>query len=147
MNRPIYDEGATPVAPRDEPRRRRPLATILGLLILLVVVAAVVAFLLARKSSDSAKKDVTIQACQADPGGGKPKASGQILNHSSKTSNYVVNLKFKDAQGNAVATGVAPVKSVKSKQSATWELTGTNSAKGPLTCAITGVSRTHLPGQ
>ena len=30
---------------------------------------------------------------------------------------------------------------------ARWELTGTRSAEGPLTCELTDVSRTHLPGQ
>lgn len=139
-------EGASAVRP-PERKGKKALWTILGLILLALIAAAVVAFLLARKTTDDAKKDSTVKACNADAGGGKPKASGQILNHSSKTSNYVIRLKFNDAQGNSVSEGAAPVKDVEANKTATWELTGTRSAKGPLTCEITGVSRTHLPGQ
>lgn len=120
---------------------------LLGLLLLVVIAAVVLAVVLAGKNTKEAKKDVTIKTCTAKPSGGKPEASGDILNHSSKTSNYVVKLKFLDAQGNSVAEGAAPVKSIDANQTATWELTGDRDAKGPVKCEITGVSRTHLPGQ
>jgi len=90
---------------------------------------------------------VTVAACNADPGGGDPTASGQIVNDSSKTSNYVIRLRFNDAQGNGVSEGVVAVDDVEAGATARWELTGTRSAEGPLTCEITDVSRTHLPGQ
>lgn len=117
------------------------------MLALVVIAAVVIAVVLAGRSSDDAKKDVSVQACNADANGGKPKASGQIINHSSKTSNYVVKLKFTDAQGNSVSEGAAPVKSVDANETAQWELTGDRGAKGPLKCELSGVSRTHLPGQ
>lgn len=146
MNRPTTD-GASSLGAPPPPKRGKLLRTILGLLLLLIIVAAVAAFLLARKSTDTAKKDVTVTECAADPSGGKPKASGTIDNHSSKTSNYLIRIAFKDAQGNSVTEGVDTVKSVEANKSATWELTGANSAKGPLTCDTKGVSRTHIPGQ
>jgi hypothetical protein len=139
----LVDSEGRPVAVR----RRRVLPIVLGLILLLVVAAIVIAVVIAGKDTKGAKQDVTVRACNADPGGGKPTASGVILNHSSKTSNYVVKLKFTDAQGNTLSEGAAPVKSVDSKRTASWELTGDRSAKGPVKCVLTGVSRTHLPGQ
>ena len=128
-------------------KKRGKLWLILGLLLLLIIAAVVVALVLAGRNTQDAKKDVSIKTCQADPQGGKPKASGQIRNHSSKTSNYVVKIKFNDAQGNSLSEGAAPVQSVDANKTATWELTGDRSAKGPLKCELTGVSRTHVPGQ
>jgi len=125
--------------------RRGIVASLIGVLILaLVIIAAVVVF---AKDDSSAKRDVTVQACNADPTGDKPTASGQIVNHSSKTSDYVVRLKFTDAQGNQVAEGVDGVKSVASGAGATWTLKGDRDARGPVKCTVTGVTRTHLPGQ
>jgi hypothetical protein len=112
-----------------------------------VVAAVVLVVVLVTRTSDDAKDDVTVAACNADPGGGDPTASGQIVNDSSKTSNYVIRLRFNDAQGNGVSEGVAAVDDVEAGATASWELTGTRSARGPVTCELTDVSRTHLPGQ
>jgi hypothetical protein len=131
----------------EEKKGRGKLGLILGILLLVVLAAVAAVVILAGRNTQDAKKDVTIKSCQADPQGGKPKASGQILNHTSKTSNYVVKIKFKDAQGNSLSEGAAPVQSVNADKTATWELTGARAAKGPLTCELTGVSRTHVPGQ
>jgi len=119
-------------------------AVLIGLLIVAAVIIATVVF---AKSDHAAKGDVTVQTCNADPAGDKPTASGQILNHSTKTSNYIIRLKFTDAQGNQVAEGVNGVKSVAPGATATWTLEGDRDAKGPVQCKVTGVSRTHLPGQ
>lgn len=129
--------------------RRRVPWWLLLLVFLLIVAVIALAIILAHNNSSSskAKQDVTVQACNADPGGGKPKASGQIVNKSSKTSNYVVRLKFLDAQGNQVTDGVDGVKGVKPLETVKFDLTGIQKAKGPLTCEVTGVTRTHLPGQ
>jgi hypothetical protein len=128
-------------------QRRR---SFVGPLVALIIVAAlvIVAIALFRDNgSSSAKKDVNVQSCTADPGGGKPTARGQIVNRSSKTSNYVIRLKFTDAQGNQVSEGASAVKDVASNETAAWDLTGTRGAKGPLNCEVTGVTRTHIPGQ
>lgn len=134
-------------AAAERPRRR--VWPIVLLVLLLLIIIAVVAVILAHRnsSSDTAKKDVTITACNADPGGGKPKAEGQVVNQSSKTSNYVIRVKFTDAQGNRVAEGVDGVKGVKALETSKFTLTGDSGAKGPLKCEVSGVTRTHLPGQ
>jgi hypothetical protein len=145
VNRPVYerDEGAS----EDRPRRRgRLLGAVVSLLVLAAVVIVVLVLVINGTSSESAKKDVTVTTCRSVDGG-KPTASGRILNHSSKTSNYVIRLKFTDAEGNTVSEGLAPVDSVGADRTATWELTGARDVKGSVRCEITGVSRTHVPGQ
>ena len=132
----------------ETPPRRGGAFRFIALLVTLVVIAAIVlAVVLVTRTSDDAKDDVTVAACNADPGGGDPSASGEIVNDSSKTSNYVIRLRFNDAQGNGVSEGVVAVDDVEAGATARWELTGTRAAEGPLTCEITDVSRTHLPGQ
>lgn len=129
-------------------RRRRPWLLVLVVVLLLIAVA-VLAVILAHKNSasDAAKQDVTVSACKANPGGGKPKAMGQIVNHSSKTSNYVVQVKFLDAEGNQVAEGADAVRGVKALETSNFTLEGDRSAKGQLKCEVSGVTRTHIPGQ
>lgn len=122
------------------------LGVLLSLIVLAVIVAVVLVVVFKGTSSKSAKKDVTVTACRPN-GDGKPTASGTIVNHSSKTSNYVIQLAFTDAQGNTVSEGVAPVKSVGVKETAKWDLTGDRDVKGSVQCNIVSVSRTHLPGQ
>ena len=129
-----------------EQRRRRVGPFVALLVVVAAVVVAIVVFA-GNNSSNPAKDDVTVQACTADSGGGEPKASGQIVNNTSKPSNYVIRLKFLDSQGNQVSEGVSAVKDVEPNATASWELTGTRDANGPVTCEITGVSRTHIPGQ
>jgi flagellar basal body-associated protein FliL len=144
MNGPVYvREDAD-----DRPRRRgRLLRVVVSLLVLVIIVALVLVLAFKGTSSKSAKKDVTVTACGADSGGGKPTASGTILNHSSKASNYVIQITFTDPQGNTVSEGVAAVKDVAADETATWNLTGPRDTNGAVKCEITDVSRTHLPGQ
>jgi hypothetical protein len=106
------------------------------------VVAGVLALTFAGcSSSKSAKKDVKITSCQAGAGGGKPTASGTIVNHSSKTSAYTVHVKFKDSSGNGVGDGVSVVASVDPNETAKWDTKGTLNAKGPVTCELDSVTR------
>jgi hypothetical protein len=95
-------------------------------------------------SSASAAKDVTVTAC-TNPAGGHPTATGQILNHSSRSSVYTVHVEFTDASGNGVGDGIAAVAKVDPRTSATWHATGTLSAKGSLQCKIASVTRHALP--
>jgi hypothetical protein len=95
--------------------------------------------------SKSAKKDVTITACTASPTGGHPEAAGKIVNHSSKSSLYTVHVKFEDSSGNAVGDGLAAVAKVDPDATAKWTSTGSLDAKGPVSCAISSVSRTAVP--
>jgi hypothetical protein len=120
---------------------------VLAVVVLAAIVVVVVLMLRDDNSSNPAKADVTQTACNADPGGGEPTASGEIVNHSSKTSNYAIQVEFNDPQGNQVSEGATAVNDVEAAERATWELTGARDAKGPVVCEITNVSRTHIPGQ
>jgi hypothetical protein len=127
-----------------EQRRRSNVGILVAVLVLAAIVVGVVV-LLTRDDSPSVRGDVAVQGCQAD--GGKPTATGTILNHSSKTSNYVIRMNFKDGSGNQVSEGVNAVNDVEAGASAQWTLTGTRAARGPVNCEVTGVTRTHIPGQ
>jgi hypothetical protein len=117
--------------------------------VLVVAAIVVVAVLMLRddNSSNPAANDVAVKACNADPAGGEPTASGEIVNHSSKTSNYAITIEFNDPQGNQVSEGATAVNDVEAGDLATWKLTGVREAKGPVGCDISNVSRTHVPGQ
>ncbi len=115
---------------------------------LVVTGIAVVAAALAGACSSAGSKaaqDVTVTTCTADPAGGKPKVSGQIHNNSSKASTYIIHVRFVDPSGNQVGDGVATVGRVETGGTATWTATGTQSAHGPLTCPLSGVTRTVAP--
>ncbi len=143
MARTTYRDDVVEARPRRSGAFR-----LIALLAAVVVIAAIVlAVVLVTRTSGDAKDDVTVRACDADPEGGKPTASGLIVNDSSKTSNYVIRLRFNDSSGNAVSEGVAAVDDVDPDATAEWELTGARSAEGRVTCEVTDVSRTHLPGQ
>jgi hypothetical protein len=129
-----------------ERRRGNGLRVLLGLILIVVIAIVVIVVVLATKESSDAKDDVSIRTCQAG-NGSKPTASGQIDNSTSKDSNYTVRVKFIDSDGNTVSQGEAVVKDVGSNSKATWQLTGVQSADGPVHCELAGVSRTHLPGQ
>jgi len=58
-------------------------------------------------SNKTAEKDVSITACRADPGGGRPTADGTVVNHSSKASTYILSVSFTDSSGNKVTDGGA----------------------------------------
>jgi hypothetical protein len=111
-----------------------------------VVAASVLALAaLGACSSSSAKKDVTITSCKADPGGGHPTVAGSIHNHSSKASTYAVHVKLDDKSGNGVGDAAAAVARVDSGANAKWTATGSEDAKGPVTCSVASVTRTIAP--
>ena len=97
------------------------------------------------KAGGSAAKDVSVGACTADPSGGNPVATGQIHNSTGKASAYVIHVKFVDSSGNTVGDGVATVARVEAHATATWRAVGTLSARGPLTCPLSSVTRTVAP--
>jgi hypothetical protein len=97
------------------------------------------------QAGSSAAKDVNVGACTADPAGGNPVATGQINNSTGKASAYVIHVKFVDSSGNGVGDGVATVARVEAHGTATWRAVGTQSARGPLTCPLSSVTRTVAP--
>jgi hypothetical protein len=93
-------------------------------------------------SGSGAAKDVTVTSCDSSPSGGHPRASGQITNHSSKDSAYVIHVRFTDASGNGVGDGVATVAKVAPSGTASWHADDVTSAKGPVSCKVSSVTRT-----
>ena len=98
-------------------------------------------------SSNPAKDDVTVQACNADPAGGKPTASGQILNNTSKASNYVIRMNSSTPRATRSQRVSTPSTtwSPRRRRHGRWPAPATRT--GPVRCELTGVSRTHIPGQ
>jgi len=110
----------------------------------LPVAAAIGAAVLAGCNSGSTKSpnaDITVTSCAADPAGGKPRASGTIVNHSSKPSGYTFRVRFVDAAGNVVTDAPNGVGRVEPNATANWTALGNGSAKGPLTCKLTDQTR------
>ena len=142
MNRPVHDRHEA--AAGDRPRERGGVLRLTLSLLLLVLIVVIVGALFMRKTSSSdSKKDVAVTTCHAKDGG-RPIASGTIVNHSSKRSDYVIQLEFTDPQGNTVSEGLAPVNGVDSAKRATWKLTGVRSVNGPVQCVVTRVSRSAV---
>jgi hypothetical protein len=96
-------------------------------------------------SSAAAAKDVTETACTSSSTGGRPTASGRIVNHSSKASLYTIHVKFTDTSGNGVGDGLAAVAKVEPGATAKWHATGTLNAKGHVTCKLASVTRNLSP--
>jgi hypothetical protein len=95
-------------------------------------------------STKSPDADITLTTCAADPAGGKPKAGGSIVNHTSKPSGYTFRVRFLDASGNEVSAAQGGVARVEPSQTATWNQEGTASAKGPLSCKLANQTRTAV---
>ena len=112
---------------------------------LLVALVGIAALAGCAASSKTAAKDVTVTACKPSPTGGHPTASGHIVNHSSKASVYTIHVKFKDSAGNSVGDGLTAVARVEAGATATWHATGTLSAKGPVKCSLSNVTRNVSP--
>ena len=93
----------------------------------------------------NASADVTVTGCNADPGGGRPTADGEIKNHSSKDSAYAFRVTFTDSSGNKVTDGAVSVAKVDAGGTASWHADGVTGANGPLTCKVTNVARTAVP--
>jgi hypothetical protein len=95
--------------------------------------------------SGEGTEDVAVGACAADPAGGKPVASGIIVNQSSKPSTYVIRIAFFDSDGNRVSEGVDSVGRVEPGQRAQWNASGAANATGTLRCEATA-TRSEAPG-
>ena len=101
---------------------------------------------LAGCGTSKSTSDATVSACNADPGGGKPTANGEVRNTSSKSSTFFLRIGFYDTSGNRVAEGVDTVGSVDPGGTGPWNTTGAVDAKGPLTCKVVTLRRTAAPG-
>jgi hypothetical protein len=84
--------------------------------------------------------DVTITACSTDPTTGVGIAEVVIVNDSSKTSDYVIDVRFADANGDETVgrtfTGVGPDERI------TTDVRSTDPIDGPFFCVVDFVDRT-----
>jgi cytoskeletal protein RodZ len=119
--------------------------TVAGAIVGLVAIAGAGVTGCSSDKKKEAAKDVTVGDCKADPGGGRPTASGTITNHSSKDSAYAFRVEFDDASGNSVSEGAVTVAKVAHGADASWKATGARSAKGDVTCKVKDVTRTAVP--
>jgi len=87
-------------------------------------------------TSNDPNADITVTSCAADPSGGKPRASGAIVNHSSRPSHYTFVVRFVDSSGNVVTEAPNAVARVEPSATAAWTALGEKSANGPVTCRL-----------
>ena len=71
-----------------------------------LLAGAVAAALLVGCGTSKSTQDASVSACNADPGGSKPTAQGQVINTSSETSSFFVRLGFYDLSNNRVSEEV-----------------------------------------
>lgn len=91
----------------------------------------------------SAAKDVTITSCTTV--NGRPTAKVKIVNHSSKTSNYIVAVAFDSSDGSvhyrsslsSSAKSVAPGQTIQRNAAAIQS----SSTSGKFTCKVSSVTR------
>jgi hypothetical protein len=85
--------------------------------------------------------DVTLETCEAAPTVGLTTARGSILNHSSETSTYFIEVNVLDPAGTVIGNGIASVANVPAGGTATWEApTASTHAEG-VTCDLAEVNR------
>ncbi len=86
--------------------------------------------------------DVQIMACSKQDFGNWPQAKLKVTNHSSKVSDYIVQVEFLDASGTRKAEGTAVVSNLARGRTAEETAAGLAEVAGKVTCRITDVSRT-----
>ncbi|GHC43663.1 FxLYD domain-containing protein [Streptomyces flavofungini] len=87
------------------------------------------------------RADVEIIKCSVEPNTRWPNAELRITNHSSKTSDYWVEVEFVDADGVRIAEGVAGTSNLAPDQVANESASGFREASGKVVCRITDVTR------
>ncbi|MFF4378030.1 hypothetical protein [Kitasatospora sp. NPDC001547] len=92
-----------------------------------------------------AAKDAEITKCTVNDLLKMPEAEVRITNHSSKSSNYIVQLEFTDASGTRIAEGAAATNNLAPSQAAVQKAPGAAQVSGKVNCRITGVTRYAAP--
>ncbi len=91
------------------------------------------------------RADVRITKCAVLEGVRWPTAEVRITNHSSKASNYWVEVEFVDTRGERVSDGFTATNHLAPGRVANETATGTREASGQVTCRITDVTRYAAP--
>ncbi|PBC80098.1 hypothetical protein BX265_5022 [Streptomyces sp. TLI_235] len=90
-------------------------------------------------------KDVEITKCSADPTLHWPSAELKITNHSSKASNYMVQVEFLDGSGTRIGEGMAATSGLAPGQASIQKAQGATDAQGKLSCRVIDVTRYAAP--
>ncbi|MER6396823.1 FxLYD domain-containing protein [Kitasatospora sp. NPDC001603] len=89
--------------------------------------------------------DVELAGCEVDATLHWPSAQLKVTNHSSKSSNYMIQVEFVDAAGTRIGEGVAATNNLAAGQAATLKAQGATDAKGKVSCKVTNVTRYAAP--
>jgi hypothetical protein len=89
--------------------------------------------------------DVKINLCEVNTTARWADPEITITNHSSKTSNYAVQVEFVDAKGTRLDEGLAATSNLKPGQASKVTAQGTAQISGKVTCRVTDVTR-YTPG-
>lgn len=84
--------------------------------------------------------DVEVTGCDVDAAGWV-RASGTIVNHSSKPSTYFIQVEFV-AGGTRFAEGIASSSTVAPDQTVEWEASGVTEPRDGFECKVISVERT-----
>jgi uncharacterized protein (UPF0333 family) len=90
-------------------------------------------------------QDAAITKCEVDKTLGWPSAEVTITNHSSKSSNYMVQVEFLDASGTRISEGIAATNGLAPGQKSIQKAQGTAEGKGKLSCKVIDVTRYAAP--
>lgn len=85
--------------------------------------------------------DVSITSCEVDSAISFAQAKLEIVNHSSKPSDYIIGVEFVDAKGTRVAEGTAIQNHVAPGEKVEDTAGGSTQASGRVTCKVTSVDR------
>jgi hypothetical protein len=87
-------------------------------------------------------EDVTISSCDIDPTIGFPTIKYVVTNHSSKKSNYIIEIVVTNTAGQQVGTAPGAVNGLEPGQSTAPQDTSTGgAATGPIKCKVSTVTR------
>ncbi|MFE9429036.1 hypothetical protein ACFYNO_39510 [Kitasatospora sp. NPDC006697] len=139
-----------PPGPPPRPKRQFGRGVLFGclgaVLLVVVVIVIVVVAVGGDKPSHPPAGDVAITACSVDESTRVPSAKLEIVNHSSKSSNYAISVEFLDDHGTRVAEGAALETGVAPGQKVEDSAGGTAQVNGAVTCKVNSVNRVSATG-
>ncbi|MDH6146008.1 hypothetical protein P3T35_008070 [Kitasatospora sp. GP30] len=119
---------------------------LVGIIIVIVVVVSGGSKTTPTNPTHPPEADVTITSCGVDPTTSIPDAKVEIINHSSKSSNYTIGVEFVDSSGTRLADGAALASNVAPNQKVEEDAGGTAQVTTKITCRLTSVNRFSAVG-
>ncbi|WP_354643556.1 hypothetical protein [Kitasatospora camelliae] len=144
---PAWGTPPPPPPPPPQPKSRFGRGCLVGCLIsaLVVVIVVVVVVLVVVNRDDNTDhppaEDVSITSCAVDATTGFPQARLRIVNHSSKSSTYLIGVEFVNAAGTRISESAATTAALAPNQTAEATAGSLDRASGAITCRLTTVQR------